>query len=194
MSNFQPVSGMNQKRKMKHTIRKQALETVWRREFTADERAWLEGHLGGDDAQRLLFEEEEALSRLLTGVPNAPLSSNFTARVVAAARLEEARSARGGGDLGTAGWLSRLAGYVKRSWVTQTTAAGLVVAIGLSVVYGVKAYQRQQFVQVLATVTQVAVIPEIEVLQDFDAIRLLGRVQAPRTTVEMDAALLAALQ
>jgi len=69
-----------------------------------------------------------------------------------------------------------------------------VLAIGLSAFYGVKSYQRQQLIQTLATVTKVKAMPEIEVLQDFDAIRHLGRVQVSKSTMEMDAALLAALQ
>ncbi len=185
---------MKQKKIMKNAIRKQALETLWRRELTVDERARLERQLAGDEDQRLFFEEEEALSRLLTGVPDAPLSSNFTARVVAAVRLEAARSAHLGRDLGMAGSLRRWGGYFRHSWASRTAAAGLVLAIGLSAFYGVKSYQRQQLIQTLATVTKVKAMPEIEVLQDFDAIRHLGRVQVSKSTMEMDAALLAALQ
>ncbi len=185
---------MNQKKIMKHPIRKQALETLWRRELTVDERGRLEQHFAGDEGQRLFFEEEEALSRLLTGVADAPLSSNFTARVVAAARLEKRRSGRVDDDLGLAALLGRWRGYFHRSWTTPTMAAGLILVISITAFYQAKSYRRQQLAQTLATVTKATAMPEIEVLQDFDAIRHLGRVQMSQSTMEMDAALLAALQ
>lgn len=194
LRNFQRSLGMKQKKNMKNGIRKQVLETLWRRELTADERALLELHLTGDEDQRLFFEEEEGLSRLLAGVSDAPLSSNFTARVLTAVQLEAARTARAGGAFGMAGSWRRFAGCFRRSWTTQTAVAGLMLAVGLSAFYGIKSYHRHQLIQTLATVTKVPTMPEIEVLQDFDAIRHLGRIQVSKSTMEKDAALFAALQ
>jgi hypothetical protein len=140
----------------------------------------------------VFFEEEEVLSRLLRGIPDAPVSSNFTARVLTAAALARARSALPERP-GWMGWLRWWGATFRRSLALRVTAV-LFLALGLSAYPGVQSFRRHQLVQSLATVSKVASIPDIEVLQDFDAIRLLGRVQASKSTMEMDAALLAALQ
>ncbi len=178
---------------MTNPNRKQAMETIWRRELTTEERARLEKQLTGDEGGLRFIEEEEALSRLLKSLPDAPLSTNFTARVMMAVRSERARTASvfrvPGGEV-----LWRLCGSLRHSWVAQSTAAGLALAISLSTYYGLKSYRSHQLAQTLAAVTKEGGMPEIEVLKDFDAIRHFGSAQASKTTIEMDAALLAALQ
>ena len=60
------------------------LETAMRRPLTAAEEARLQAYLAEDPAAKALWEEEAALNRLLHHLPDAPLASNFTARVLQA--------------------------------------------------------------------------------------------------------------
>src|SRR4030095_15631752 len=75
------------------------------------------------------WEEEVALNRLLANVPDAPLSSNFTARVLQAIDLEELREQRA---RRSASWLGRL-----HSWIPRMGMAALVVGLALG-------YQKMQ--------------------------------------------------
>src|SRR6266581_310146 len=67
------------------------LESSWRRELTeaeaAELRAWLAAHPEAQSDWML----EEGLNSALRGLSNAPVSSNFTARVVQAVERDVAR-------------------------------------------------------------------------------------------------------
>src|SRR5882672_3259954 len=81
--------------------------------LTPEDEAGLEKILSANPAARGAWEEERALSRAVQSLPDVPLSSNFTARVLQAVDLEEAREERAGSRRG---WLHvlwpRLAGGV----------------------------------------------------------------------------------
>src|SRR5215475_10049493 len=69
-------------------------ELNWRRKLTAAEEAQLQAWLSEHPELLADWETEFALSEALGRMPDAPLPSNFTARVLRAAELETANIER----------------------------------------------------------------------------------------------------
>src|SRR5262245_52791940 len=69
------------------------LEASWRRRLTATEEARLQAWLAAHPEEQARWESESSLSQLLEQLPDVPVASNFTARVLQAARSEAARPA-----------------------------------------------------------------------------------------------------
>lgn len=139
-------------------------ETSWRRELTAAEQAELRAYLASHPEARADWEAEASLNAGLSRLPDAPISSNFTARVLQAIELDVAAAAR-----------SRLQVWTRNWWwqvlAPRTAVALVVVAAGW---FGYSRYQveqRKQIAEGLAVVATVQRLPSREVLEDFDAIR-----------------------
>ncbi|MGH7972242.1 MAG: hypothetical protein ACREIC_26315, partial [Limisphaerales bacterium] len=69
-------------------------ELNWRRKLTAAEEARLRSWFAEHPEARADWEAEAALSDALARLPDAPVASNFTARVMQTAELELAHDAR----------------------------------------------------------------------------------------------------
>lgn len=67
----------------------EAMLNALRDDLTDHEAEQFQQELRRDPEMRASWEEEQALERCLQALPNAPVSSNFTARVLQAARREE---------------------------------------------------------------------------------------------------------
>jgi hypothetical protein len=101
----------------------------------------------------------EALSRL----PDAPVPSNFTARVMQAIDLEEARAPRP--------WLSR--------WNWHSLLPRVAVAM-VAIVAGIGVYEHQLSTQrhrMAASVAMIASqpVPSVDALKNFDAIQRMSQ-------------------
>ena len=105
-------------------LQNQLRELAWRRKLTDAEKAGLRTQ---PEAQADL-ELESRLSQALARVPDAPVPSNFTARVLQAVEREEARGAR------TRGW----------SWYWRVLIPRAAVAVAVVGFAGL-AYQHHQF-------------------------------------------------
>jgi anti-sigma factor RsiW len=143
-------------------------ELLWRRNCTdpeqAELRAWLEAHPEtGPDA-----EAEERLNNLLNRLPDAPVSSNFTARVLRAVE----REAEANGDASTAPWHGWLKSLLPR---VAVAVAALVLGLGFYGWHRHQVAQRAELARSLMAVSQVESLPPAAFLEDFDAIRRLGR-------------------
>src|SRR5262249_40432154 len=68
----------------------QLLEAAWRRRLTATEEAELRAWLAAHPELRADWETETALNEHLVQLPDAPVSTNFTARVLQAVERESA--------------------------------------------------------------------------------------------------------
>jgi len=158
-------------------------EAVWRGQLTSQQQKELESWLGAHPEERGGWEEEVALTRLLSRLPEAAAPSNLTARVLDAID-------RGGpqreGILGGSwlGWWRRL------GWVPRLAGVGVLVVAGI---FGHHQYQaasqRAELARSVAEVSDLAIAaPSVEVLQDFTAIRNLDSAAVP------DEELLALLQ
>jgi anti-sigma factor RsiW len=161
------------------------IEQLWhiarRRELTAAEQArlrqWLEQH---PEAQAA-WDEEQRLDQLLRRLPDVPVSSNFTARVLVAVQREVDTGRVAGRDFA---WLWRL-----RLWPRLAAAVVVLAAVVSWSVWQVRERQRAQVAASVRALSGVAAVPTVEMLADFDAIVRLS--QLPPNS---DAGVLTALQ
>jgi len=145
------------------------LEAASKRKLTSEEEARLQAlFLESPDAQ-MAWEEEMALSDALRQMPEAPVASNFTARVMQAVEYEQAGQGR------PAAWLHWLRLLV---WSRKAVAGGALACLIAGVFYTQQIVARDEKAKNLATVSSVAQLPGVEVLKDFDMIQRLG--QAPK--------------
>ena len=149
-------------------------ELAWRRKLTDAEKAGLRAN---PETQADL-ELESRLSQALARVPDAPVPSNFTARVLQALEREEARDAR------SRGW----------SWYRRVLVPRAAVAVAVVGLAGL-AYQHHQFdkraqlARDVALLAKAQPLPSVEALKNFDAIQRMSQ-----TAVQPDDKLLALLQ
>lgn len=141
-------------------------ETGWRRKLTAEEEAGLSEWLSGHPEAQGDWECEAALNELLAGLPNAPLASNFTARVIQAAEGETLSSRRGKA-------VPRRHGAWWIRWIPKVALGAVIVAALISYNH-IQSVERVERAQSLATLSQVASLPSPDVLNDFDAIAALS--------------------
>lgn len=115
-----------------------------------------------------LQNSQRQLRELLSRLPDAPLASNFTARVLQAIEAEEMRRSR----WGVLGWDWRI--FFPRITVTAAAAGIAVVAL----------YQHELGIQSQNLARSVVVVasqpmPSLEALKNFDAIQRMGQAARP---------------
>lgn len=155
------------------------LDEVERRRLPADEVERLRHELAARPRETARLEEELRLNALLDGGPRPAPSSNFTSRVLAAIEAEEARTARE--SAGLLGWLRVLRLPRLAAFATVLVAAGVAW-------WQFQLYQRGTLAHQVSEVSQLAAVPGVETLRDFDAIQLL-RVAAQPDDLKLVAAL-----
>ncbi|HVV01943.1 MAG TPA: hypothetical protein VHH88_11315 [Verrucomicrobiae bacterium] len=152
-----------------------AAEIVWRRPLTPIEEAEWRSRLGSDAQAAASLHEESELTRLLGSLPDAPVSSNFTARVLDAVERDQRAAGRHE--------QSRRTPFPLR-WLPKAALAGVFLFAGaLVVTHERQSLERKECAQSVATVSEVASLPSPEILQNFEAIRRLN--QTPRPDEEL---------
>src|SRR5690348_7085217 len=142
----------------------QLREQSWRRELTPDEESILRDWLTKHPEAQADWENETALNEALRRLPDAPLSSNFTSRVLQGIEREQAAEMRRS-RRGRMVWWRRLA------W--RFGLAGIIGAAGFfSLEQYYAAHLRAEVRQSIVAVSAVSSLPSAEVLEDFEAIRL----------------------
>jgi len=141
----------------------QLRESGWRHELTEAEQAAWRDYLAAHPEARPDWEQELTLSRALAGLPEVPVASNFTARVLAAVEREES---------GRHGWrgLWRLP-LPRLAFVTA-----VLVFVGLAAHHHEMSNRRAALARSVALVTSQP-LPSAEALENFDAIRRMGEPQ-----------------
>jgi anti-sigma factor RsiW len=137
-------------------------ELSWRRPLTEGEQAEVRAWLAAHPEAQAEWEAETNLSTELHQLPDAPMPSNFTARVRQAVERETAAARRRPGFQ----WAWRWRVFLPR-------VAGLAVIIG----FGLFAHHRHVIAQQAALMKKLAAAPELAnpaVLEDFEAIVRLG--------------------
>jgi anti-sigma factor RsiW len=147
----------------KEPLYDQLREISWRRKLTPDEEALLAEWLAAHPEDRSDWESDLNLNRALAGIAPAPVPSNFTARVLAAAKRDAAFSERSRSS-GT-GWLR---------WLPKAAVAAVVLAAGLLSYHHVQETRRDDVARSLSAISQIPSMPSPAVLKDFDAIAALG--------------------
>ncbi|MCW5556122.1 MAG: hypothetical protein KIS67_28695 [Verrucomicrobiae bacterium] len=139
-------------------------EMTWRRPFNASEEVELRAWLAAHPEARADWEAEAQLSAALTQLPDAPMPSNFTARVLQNVEREHRRELQVSRSSRHGWW---------RVLLPRVAVAGAVVGLGLF------AYHRQQTArQVERTLQLVEILPAPEALEDFEAISRLSLATA----------------
>lgn len=152
-------------------------ELSWRRPLTPEETSRLRQWLAARPEFQTQWEEEAALSQFLRRLPAAPVSSNFTARVLQAALQAPPRR----------GWRFWEA-LVRAAWLPRCALGASMICVALLSFHGYQAAQRERAARDLARVSRLAALPPMAWLKDFDTIERLNKVQVA------DDDLLAALQ
>ena len=143
------------------------METNWRRKLRPEEEAALRKFLATNGPARAEWEKEIALSQLLERLPDVPVSSNFTARVVDAARREKVGPKFE--HLWPDWW--RNLGWIPR-------LAGVCLILGATAL-SIHEYQEAQLRGMARDVEKVsafALVSKIDWLENFDTIKRLNQV------------------
>lgn len=161
------------------------MDKARRRVLHPDDRKRVEQLLEADPAAWPDWKEDMALTQLLDGIPDAPVATNFTSRVMQAVALEDSRTKPRGIPL-TLYWLTH-------SWFARL---GIVTSVAIAAVLGWQQnqkWERAALAESMVTISEVAAVPSVEILKDFEVIQSLGAVP-PAAEVEADLTLLAALE
>lgn len=147
-------------------------EALWRRKLSEAERAELQG--------RPELELEARLTEALARISDAPVPSNFAARVMDAVEFEEARLAR-----------SAKAPAWHWNWRLLLPRAAVTAAILLFAGVGLERYeanlQRAEIARTLSMVVSSKAVPSLDALNNFDAIQRMS--QSGRADTDLLAAL-----
>jgi anti-sigma factor RsiW len=155
-----------------------------KRELTPEEESRLELWLLAHPEARAAWSEDRALGRALHSLPDVPVSSNFTARVLQAVEFE----ARQGQLAAKRPWLR--VPWPRLSW---GLAAGLLACAGIF--YEYRVIKGGQFAEAVKDVSrELAALPAPEVLEDFDAINHMRQAAVHSVAVTADDDLLKAFQ
>lgn len=144
-------------------------EQSWTRNLTqaeeAELRVWLAAH---PDAQ-LDSEAEAALTQALRNLPDVPVPSNFTARVLQVLKREETAQA----PEQKAQWRAWLQLH---RWLPRAAVACLLVGMGL---FSYRQHQAkvelERNLESIERVSAVRSLPSPDVLENFEAIRAMRR-------------------
>jgi hypothetical protein len=131
-------------------------ELLWRRELSEVERGELRELLAANPETD--WGTEEQLTRLIDQLPDAPVASNFTARVMQAVELEEQQGSRRGTN-----W---------KALFPRIAFAGAAVFLGVFVL--LRDSRSNQFRDSLIVIAEVESPPNLTSLEDFDVINRLG--------------------
>lgn len=140
-------------------------ELNWRRPLTDVEQAELRTVLAKNPDALAELELENNLAQVLEKLPNTPVSSNFTARVLQAVELQAKRG----------GWQpeNSLLAWLRHGWLPKTAVASLVVCTGLFALHRQTIVARARLAHEVAAVS--AATAAVSNPEDFDAIRLLNK-------------------
>ena len=146
-------------------------EVVARRGLTVAEQARLDAWLAAHPRERERWEEETRLTALLSRLPPAPISSNFTARV----RGEVERAATRPAPAGIPRWRA-WAATLRFGWTTAT--AVLALALVLVVQHQHRVQTRLELAASVATLPQFG-LADTELWKDFSQIVTLPSTPPP---------------
>jgi negative regulator of sigma E activity len=150
---------------MKNDPLDQALrEAAWRRPLTAGEQAKLDAWLKINPDARTEWELDAALSQALARLPEQPVASNFTARVLDAIEREDLAAAGARRESSRLGWLRSL------GWVPRAAVAVVVLAVGLLGWQQVRSQREAQALERFVAATEATPMPSPEVFQDYETI------------------------
>ncbi len=136
-------------------------ELSWRRPPTAAEQAHLQTWLGAHPEAQAEVEVELALAQALRSLPEAPVPSNFTARVWQTIERTDGTPTRATGGRTVAWW---------RDWFPRFAVATVVVGAGLLVYRHNEAAEQVELVKNFLAAAGSPALADPNVIEDFDVI------------------------
>jgi hypothetical protein len=153
----------------------QLYEASLRRKLRPEEEMRLQAWFLAHPQAQADWEEQMNLNHLLGQLPSQAASSNFTSQVLLALDREE-RMAQ---PVPARGWRE----WLRLHWLRPATVAALLISSGVLSIHQYRAHSRTVLAKDLSTLTSVAKVPSVQVLQDFEAIR---RLSSPSIFVDED--------
>lgn len=148
-------------------------ELSWRRALTPAEEARLQAYLVSHPEVQSVWEQEAALSELLTELPKAAVPSNFTARVLEAAERDQA-AGRGTARIGLGGWFDSVRRLMPRlGWAI---GAVLVVIVGFRQFESHRQAELDAGMVLLVKAVQASPVSDPAVFKDYEAINTMPPV------------------
>ena len=141
------------------------LELAWKRDLSPEEGADVKKSLAPRWQREL--EEEQRFTRCIQRLADVPVSSNFTARVLQAAKRSK--------PVARSSWWHRLA---LPKWVPRLAMAALTVSLGLLSVQQYKSAQHTRMAHDLVSVSELAQLSEVDWLDNFETINRMSQVEA----------------
>jgi ferric-dicitrate binding protein FerR (iron transport regulator) len=151
-------------------------ELGWRGKLTATDEEELRAWLSANSEAQSEWQIEARLSEALGRLPDVPVATNFTARVLQAVELEGAAAERAQSARGPK-W------HWPRRWLSRAALAAVVLGVGLFSFHEVRIARRAELAESVTAVSEVSSLPSPEILKDFEAIRALN--QAPSADEEL---------
>src|SRR5690242_372031 len=160
---------------MNDPLYNQLREVSWRRKLTDVEEAQLHAFLAAHPEVQAEWEEEIGLDQLLYQLPEIPVASNFTARIVQTLRAEKPDRS-----------VTRLAWWELRwlGWLPKAAPAVVVLCLGLLGYRHHRDSVREKMAESLPNVTSVISLHSPDIWENFDEINKLSHTQ-PQADVQL---------
>lgn len=153
---------------MNESTYNQLKEKSWVEPLSAEEAAELKEYLGENSELHQDWEDDAALTTALNRLPNVPVSSNFTSRVLQAVQREEARAERK---------MSPWSAFWHNSWIPRFAIAAGMFCLGTFSFHEYQLASQAKLAKEVREVAESAPIPQVDWLKDFDTINQMGKVQ-----------------
>lgn len=155
-------------KRMNKSTYNQAKEKSWVEPLSAEESAELRQFLAANPDLQSDWDEDSSLTTALNRLPNAPVSSNFTALVMQAVVRVEMDVERSP---------SRWRSFWRHGWLPKSGAALAMLCLGTLSFHEYQQVARAKLAADVKEFAETAPIPQVEWLKNFDTIEQMSKVQ-----------------
>jgi hypothetical protein len=156
------------KERMNGSTYNQLKEKSWVEPLSVEEKAELRRYVANDPQMQRDWEEDVALTKQLNRLPNAPVSSNFTALVMQAVAREQTQAERK---------RTRRGAFWRYGWLPKFVAAAAMLCLGTFSFHEYQVAARAKLANEMKEFAETAPIPQVDWLKDFDTIEHMSEVQ-----------------
>lgn len=161
---------------MKDPLIERLREAAWRRKLTAAEIQQLQSWMAEYPQESKDWDLELELTEAIAHLPDVPVPSNFTSRVLS--QVEREQPTR---PSESDGWFSRW--HLRLRWLPRAAVASVVLAAGLLSYSHVQDSKRRHQAESVREIISYTAVPGPEILQDYEAIQAMS--QSPRPDMEL---------